>query len=874
MATLNTLQPSFAAGELSPFLYGRVDLAKFHVGARTMQNFFVHPHGGASNRPGTRFVGEVDDSTVRHRLIPFQFRTLPAGQCYALVFGHHTMQVVMFNAGAPGFVEDVPGHVYTLATPYAAADLPLLKFVQSADTMTLTHPSYPASRLTRTGHAAWTLSTITFSPSQPAPTNVTSSAAGSSHIYAVTALNDASGEESLQSADVGSSSETSTLSWAPLTGCTNYFVYKKAATGAVYGFIGQAQTPPSGNVSFADATLAPDVGNTPPQQRLPFGGGKIASATVAAGGSGYGTPAAVVSDPGGGTGAAISLTVSGGVITGANVTNQGQNYSSNATVQITDGGGAGARVNFNLTYGYTNDIGVDWYYISSVNILAGGSGYHSGAYVKVTRFPDGFVDPVTISCHQTGGVIDSATVTSPGGPDYAYYDGGGSFIPQGTVFDSAGSGGSIKIAIAASTTTNPGCSAYYLQRQAFAGTLAQPQTLWFSDVGAFNNMAVSQPTKDSDAITRTLVGQQVNEIRHLVPAGTNLMLMTSGAEWRCYPGPTGSALTPAACFTLPQTAHGSSHVPPIWTQNSLLFVKEKGSRVIELRYDAIQDLYQSFDMSVLASHMLYDTTAQYQIQEWAWASEPFQIAWGVRSDGTLLGFTFMREHEVYAWHRHVTDGVVESVCSITESDGSGGYYDAVYLIVARTIGGTTKRYVERMAPRLFATIADAWFVDCALQYSGVPVTTVTGLDHLEGKTVAILGDGSVVPSQVVSGGAVTLDGPYSKVTVGLPYSAQLETLNLELPAGGTMQGQMKKIAQLTVRVKDARGIQVGLNQGALQEVKQRTTETLGSAMAAFSGDWAVQIPSEWNRDGRIFVQQMYPLPCTVLDLIPEVNPGD
>jgi len=152
---------------------------------------------------------------------------------------------------------------------------------------------------------------------------------------------------------------------------------------------------------------------------------------------------------------------------------------------------------------------------------------------------------------------------------------------------------------------------------------------------------------------------------------------------------------------------------------------------------------------------------------------------------------------------------------------------------------------------------------------------VSGLDHLEGKTVAILGDGSVVPSQVVSGGAVALDGPYSKVIVGLPYTARLESLNLEVAAaGGTMQGNMKKIAQLTVRVKDSRGLQVGLNQGAVQEVKQRTTETLGTAMQAFSGDWAVTIPSEWNRDGRLFAQQAYPLPCTILDLIPKVNPGD
>ncbi len=870
MGTLNTLQPSFAAGELSPFLYGRADMAKFHVGARTMQNFFVHPHGGASNRPGTQFVGEVDDSTKRHRLIPFQFRTLPAGQCYALLFGDKTMQVVMFNNGAPGFVESSPGVLYTLAVPYAYTDLPLLKFVQSADTMTLTHPAYTPMKLTRTGHAAWTLTQITFAPTQQAPTGIASNAAGTTTIYAVTAVSDATGEESLQSADVGSSTQTSMLTWKALPGCTNYFIYKKAATGSIYGFIGQAVSPTAtGNVSFTDATIGPDVGNTPPQQRLPFGGGTVSGVTVTAGGSGYSAPVASIVDRGGGSGGTIALTLSGGVITAATPTAPGQNYSSNAHIAITDGGGSGAILTPNYTYDHTDPVtGVDYYLLTSLSVSAGGSGYHAGAYSVVTN--NGGVIDGKFTPTVSGGVITGVTTTTV---PTALFD-LQVFIATPTVYDATGNGAVLTLVLTPGTITNPQCTGYYAQRQGFAGTLGQPQTLWFSDVGAFNNMAVSSPTKDSDAITRTLVGQQVNEIRHMVPAGTNLMLMTSGAEWRCWPGPNASALTPAACFTLPQTAHGSSHVPPIWTQNSLLFVKEKGSRVIELRYDAIQDLYQSFDMSVLAQHMLFDTTAQYQIQEWALAYEPYQIIWGVRSDGVLLGFTFMREHEVYAWHRHITAGTVESVCSITEPDGSGGYFDAVYLIVARTIGGRTRRYVERMAPRTFATIADAWFLDCALQYSGSPVTTVSGLDHLEGQTVGILGDGSVVPSQVVTGGTVTLDAAYSTVLVGLPYTAQLETLNLELPAGGTMQGQMKKIAQVTVRVKDARGVQVGLNQGALQEVKQRSSETLGTAMAAYSGDWAVQVPSEWNRDGRLFVQQMYPLPCTILDLIPEVNPGD
>lgn len=692
MPTLPLIQPSFAAGELSPFLHGRVDLAKFHVGCRTLLNFFVHPHGGASNRPGTRFVGAVDDSTVRHRLIPFQFRTLPTGQSYALVFGDSTMQVVMNG----GFVLDGTGNIYTIASPYAAADLPTLKYVQSADTMTLTHPGYPPQALTRTGHADWSFTPLVFAPSTAAPVGLVCSTSGTAAAYIVTAVNDLTGEESLPSSYVGAADQVSSLSWNPVAGCSTYNVYK--SYGGLYGFIATA-----GGPAFTDQTITPDYTNGPPTSRDPFAG--------------------------------------------------------------------------------------------------------AGDY--------------------------------------------------------------------------PSCSTYYLQRQAFADTTNNPQTLWFSAVGAFNNMSVSTPGKDSDAITRALVSRQVDEIRHLVPLAS-LMVMTSGAEWRCWPGPTGSALTPSQCMTLPQTTFGASHVPPIQTDNALLFVQEKGSRVQALRYDALQDVYTSQDMSVLSSHLLYDTRAQYQIQEWAFAQEPFRIVWCVRSDGVMLGFTYMREHDVYAWHRHVTDGLVESVCTVTEADSSGGSTDAVYLVVNRTIGGQTRRYVERMADRIFDTPADFWFVDCGLQYAGAPVTSVSGLDHLEGKTVAIVGDGSVVPGQVVRGGSVALDGAYSTVTVGLPYTAQLETLDLEPPVGGTLQGLMKKIARLTVRVKDARGIQVGISQApygiegdpALVEVKQRMFEQLGSVLQPYQGDWQVAIPSEWNRDGRLFVQQSYPLPCTILALIPEVAVGD
>jgi hypothetical protein len=938
MTAIPVIQPSFAAGELSPFLYGRVDLAKFHVGARTLQNFLVHAHGGASNRPGTRFIGEVDDSSARHRLIPFQFRTLPSGQTYVLVFGDKTMQVAMQSVAESGpdwgFVTEAPqpilaitqadpgvmqitGHgfstgdrialsgivgmtelngrtvtatvidtnrvsigidttgfdpwasggaaarLFSLPTPYAADDLALLKYVQSADTMTLTHPKYSARKLTRAGHAIWSLTPITFAPTTQPPTGLASTSGGSAAFVVVTAISDTSGEESLPSAPAGSSNGSSgTWTWAGVPGCTNYNVYK--AKGSVYGFVAQVQ-----QASWTDSNLDPDIANTPPGSRTPFGTNLLTSATVVQGGSGYNSPTGKVID-GGRTLTTVSFTLSGGAIASATLADTTQQASPNAFLQITDGSGSGAVLQ--PIFATDSFHGT---YISGATAISGGGGY--GAGVQVHTLCDGVIDfyPVGFIISVSGGAITGATASNiiPVDADAAAA-GQISLI----VTDSAGAGAVIKLnsTLDADTgTKNPACSTYFMQRQVYGATSDQPQGLWFTAVGAFGNMNVSTPTRDDDAITRTLTGRQVNEIRHLVPVGSSMLVMTSGAEWRCWPGPSSNALTPGACFTLPQTGHGSSHVPPIQAGNDVLFIKEKGSRVVALRFDAIQDQYQSFDMSILASHLLYDSSGAHRIVEWALAAEPHQIIWAARDDGVLLGFTYMREHDVYAWHRHVTDGLVESVATVTEADGYGGFEDAVWLIVSRTVDGRTCRYLERMVSRTFPTMSDAWFVDCGLVYDGDPVTEVNGLHHLEGKPVAILGDGSVVPSQVVTGGAVTLDGAYRKVIVGLPYTADLETLNLELATqtGPTAQGQMKKIGQVTVRVKEARGLKVGLNQGALAEVKQRSQETLGTALQPFSGDWQISVPSEWNRDGRIFVRQAYPLPATILDLIPEVNVG-
>ena len=135
--TTPTIQPSFSAGELSPSLYGRVDLAKYHVGVALARNFFIDYRGGLSNRTGTAMVGQCKDSSTTNRLIAFQYSTL---QTYALIFGNHTMRVVMNGAyvtepakSIVAVTQATPGVFQVTAHGYATADL---VFLQSLGGMT------------------------------------------------------------------------------------------------------------------------------------------------------------------------------------------------------------------------------------------------------------------------------------------------------------------------------------------------------------------------------------------------------------------------------------------------------------------------------------------------------------------------------------------------------------------------------------------------------------------------------------------------------------------------------------------------------------------------------------------------------------------
>jgi hypothetical protein len=164
MSELRAYQPSFTAGELSPALWARVDLAKYASGLKSGTNLFIHPHGGVSNRAGLEFIREVKTSALATRLIPFQFNT---EQSYILEFGNLYMRVyrdggLVLNGGSP----------YEIATPYTADQVSDLVFTQEADVMYFTHVLHAPRKLGRVADNNWTLTTPTFAPVMTAPTTV------------------------------------------------------------------------------------------------------------------------------------------------------------------------------------------------------------------------------------------------------------------------------------------------------------------------------------------------------------------------------------------------------------------------------------------------------------------------------------------------------------------------------------------------------------------------------------------------------------------------------------------------------------------------------------------------------------------------------
>lgn len=252
----------------------------------------------------------------------------------------------------------------------------------------------------------------------------------------------------------------------------------------------------------------------------------------------------------------------------------------------------------------------------------------------------------------------------------------------------------------------PGLGAFFQQRLYRFRTNNYPQSIFGSVVASFDNMNIRSPLREDDALTLTLNSKQVNEIRWAVALDA-LLIGTSGSEWVLKAGANSDAVTPLSRKLDQQSNYGSSNVPPLVIGNTVLFVDISGKIVRDFQYSLEVDRYTGNDLSILANHL----TRDYNIEEWSYQPGKDSTIWAVREDGVLLGLTYHKEHQVWGWHQHETEGTYESVATIP--DGNGGF--DTYVIVKRTIGGATRRYVEIMRNRLPSDdVRDSFFVDSGL----------------------------------------------------------------------------------------------------------------------------------------------------------------
>ena len=411
-------------------------------------------------------------------------------------------------------------------------------------------------------------------------------------------------------------------------------------------------------------------------------------------------------------------------------------------------------------------------------------------------------------------------------------------------------------------TDFPAAVTYFEQRRGFFGTTLKPQNGWLTKSGLESNLSESKPSRDDDSIKFKVSARELNTIRHAVPLNS-LILLTTAAEWRVASVDSG-ALTPSTLSVRPQSYIGSSNVQPVIVNNNLIFAAARGGHVRELAYSLQANGYLTGDLSIRAPH-LFDNL---EIRDMTYVKSPQPIVLYVSSNGRMLGQTYVPDQSVGAWHQYVTDGLFESVTSVVE-----GSEDAIYVIVKRTIGGVDKRFVERFASRQFTTASDAYFVDCGLTYSGAPATVFSGLSHLEGKTVSILGDGAVFPQQVVTSGQVTLDQAVSKCHIGLPYNSDMQSLPLAFEAQAFGQGRTKNVNTVWLRVFRSSGIFIGPDFTHLREEKHRTNEVYGSAPNLKTQEVKLAISPTWQDGGQVVVRQSDPLPLTIVNMTLEVAIG-
>jgi hypothetical protein len=756
MSEVHNIQASFAGGEWSPLMEGRVDLPTYRQSMRTMENFFCLPQGPAKTRPGLRFVAETKDSSKKARLISFIYSNQ---QAYILEFGDLYIRFYMQQAQ----IELTDGSAaYEIVSPWSTADLPMLQCEQSKDVLYILCPGHVPQKLSRTGNTDWTLAAVTFNDGPYLDENGTitstitpSATSGSISLIASDAI--------FQKGHIGS-------------------LWRLRYTGdsTLKKFTGDGQNSSTRTVC---GKLIVDISND-----TSWVGRIVLQRSVDAGSTWY-----------------DCATFSG--------------VSKQEFVET------GMDVQFRLRT-------VDW-----------SAGTATGILIEIERW--GVVQVTAYTSHH---VVHGTVLATLGGTGATPY------WREGAWSDVNG---------------YPKAISFHDERLLFGGTSHESTNIWGSIVGDYQNFSPADDTA-SGPITFNIT--KLNNPIQWLRSGEAIAVGSLGEEVLLASRkqePISATNPPYA--DLQSTFGTQLNTFPLEVGPGLIYCQSGGRKIRAFTYNLETNKFLSDDLTLLADHV----TAS-GIKGIVYQAMPHSLLWGWLANGEMISCTYERigSDTSKGWHRHITDGVVESMAVIPSAWGSSTGRHEVWAVVARTVLGQTRRYIEVMADNYEpATQSDYFCVDCGLTYSGALTGTVTGLDHLEGCAVEAQVDGASAGLYTVLGGEITLaDGLTGrKIHVGLPYTCTLKQQRAEVGAAdGTAQGRVKEIASVVLRLKNSLGGKVGVSGGRMLEIEDFVglKRILGRAPVLFTGDTdPIPWPGDADKEGSVTIVQDKAAPMTVLAIM-------
>lgn len=869
---VNVIQPSFSSGEFSPELYSRVDLQKYSTGLKTCKNMIIHPTGGVSNRPGTKFIAEAKYANYNTRLVAFEFSVT---QAYIIEFGHGYCRFYMnggqiLKASPAAWVTSTSYHIgdfvtessktyycivdhssgtfatdlaankwveqycYEIPTDYESADIFKLKFTQSADVLYIVHPDYPPAQLERYDHDHWELVDYEFEE----------------------------GPFRLSNSD-----SASTITVNAVTGSATMTAAKDVFNSGHVGSLWRVEH----DIEGQSLSLA------------------------------YTTPTTSASIKCGGTWRIITHGTWTGKFKIQKSIDGGSNWTNLRTYSSKD--------DFNVnTYGEEDDddpflIRIYCYELSSgtVSIDLTSDPFTQSGTVEVTAYTN--TKSVTVSVLRTLGSTSATTNWAEGAwSDYRGY---------------------------------PSTVTFYQDRLSFASNEAEPQTIWFTEAGNYTSFLRSSPLEDTDGITINLPARKMNGIRNLVGL-SKLLALTSASEWSIgadgaltpttvsaqvegyrgcsevidpiiignriiYVQRMGSKLRDLGYdfgvngFTGDILNNFSSHLLNGYEVVDMDYAEEPNNLVWLVRDDGILLSLTYLREQDVLGWSWHDTQGKFKSVATI-PGDGYHEVWFVveRGSKVFIEQMYTRSESTNPRKQYFLDCCIsyntpKVITNITQqaagviTSTSHGLNDGDVIDIYEVEGMTElngNRYKVANAGASNFTLKD-YYTDADIDTSGfgaytgggeayLTTDTVDGLDHLNGYVCNILADGSVITNKTISGGEYEFNSAVGLAHFGLGYTSEIETLNLEMATNeGTIQGKQVQIPSVIFRFENSRGGWVGPDEDHLDELIQRTDEPLNSPTRLYTQEYTVAIDAAYTSGARIIYRQVDPLPVKILAIIPK-----